>query len=211
MWVNSVVAHVFSPCQIYRFKTQFTHMKKLSLFLVTGVLALAVSSCKECAPTTDGGGDKLKLNKDNALAVFEAFNTGDVSKLDSIISPEAIDHTMDTMFHLQNTQGAAMYKELIGIVRTANPDMKSTADIVVAEGDYVAIWGKMSGTNTGPMGPMPATGKHFDVYSVDVMKFNDKGVNTDHWGLMDMMTMMTQLGMMGGDSAAAPPAGGNDH
>ena len=42
---------------------------------------------------------------------------------------------------------------------------------------------------------MPATGKTTDVNGVDVFRFQD-GKCAEHWGYMEEMKMMTQLGLM---------------
>jgi predicted ester cyclase len=41
---------------------------------------------------------------------------------------------------------------------------------------------------------MPATGKAIDVQLIDIIRFGDDGLAHEHWGVMDAMTMMQQLG-----------------
>ena len=53
----------------------------------------------------------------------------------------------------------------------------------------------MIGTNTGPWGEMPATGKVMDVMGCDVMRF-ENGKAAEHWGYMEEAKMMMQLGLM---------------
>ena len=49
---------------------------------------------------------------------------------------------------------------------------------------------------------MKATGKKVNVQGIDYLYFKN-GKSTDHWGYMDMNTMMSQLGLM-------PPPDGKD-
>ena len=43
---------------------------------------------------------------------------------------------------------------------------------------------------------MPATGQSFDVQLIDIMRFNDDGLVGEHWGVVDMLAMMQQLGVI---------------
>jgi predicted ester cyclase len=49
---------------------------------------------------------------------------------------------------------------------------------------------------------IPPTGKRVDVELIDIMQFNDAGSVREHWGVMDTMAMMQQLGV----APAAPTA-----
>jgi predicted ester cyclase len=42
---------------------------------------------------------------------------------------------------------------------------------------------------------IPPTGKHVDVQLIDIMKFDDAGSVREHWGVIDTMSMMQQLGV----------------
>jgi predicted ester cyclase len=41
---------------------------------------------------------------------------------------------------------------------------------------------------------MPATGKRIDVRLIDILRFGDDGLAHEHWGVMDALAMMQQLG-----------------
>ena len=45
---------------------------------------------------------------------------------------------------------------------------------------------------------MPATGKSVDVQLIDIMRFGDDGLVREHWGVVDTLAMMQQLGVAGG-------------
>ena len=49
---------------------------------------------------------------------------------------------------------------------------------------------------------MPATGKTVDVQLIDMFTFGDDGLVREHWGVIDLMGMMQQLGVV----PAGPPA-----
>jgi predicted ester cyclase len=49
---------------------------------------------------------------------------------------------------------------------------------------------------------MAATGKSVDVQLIDMFRLGDDGLVREHWGVLDLMTMMQQLGVV----PAGPPA-----
>ena len=92
---------------------------------------------------------------------------------------------------------------MIAISAAAFTDNKMEDMHLIAEGDRVVAHYRWQGVNTGSMGEgMPATNKPIDVHSVDVLRF-ENGKVVEHWGYMEEMKMMQQLGMMPGDEAGA--------
>lgn len=99
--------------------------------------------------------------------------------------------------------GIQQMKDMIAISSTAFPDTKMEDLHMVTDGDRVVAHYRWKGVNSGPMGEgMPATNKPVDVYSVDVLRF-ENGKVVEYWGYMEEMKMMQQLGMMPGDEAGS--------
>ena len=44
---------------------------------------------------------------------------------------------------------------------------------------------------------MPATGRSVDVQLIDILRFDEDGLVAEHWGVVDMLAMMQQLGVAG--------------
>ena len=84
----------------------------------------------------------------------------------------------------------------------AFPDLRMDPVDVLPSGDKVVARVKATGTNTGELMGMPATGKSVDVQLIDIMRFGDDGLVHEHWGVFDAMAMMQQLGVI----PAGPPA-----
>jgi predicted ester cyclase len=53
----------------------------------------------------------------------------------------------------------------------------------------------MTGTNSGPMGGMPASNKPVSVDGIDIIVVKD-GKAVERWGIFDNMKMMQDMGMM---------------
>jgi ketosteroid isomerase-like protein len=70
---------------------------------------------------------------------------------------------------------------MIGTFIAALPDLKATEQVVVAEGDYVFVWGVVEGTHRGDFFGVPPTGGklHFD--APDLYRITD-GKIAKEWG-----------------------------
>ena len=77
----------------------------------------------------------------------------------------------------------------------AIPDMKGKIEELIASGDKVCIRSTFSGTQTGELMGMPATGKPFSIGSMDILRVQD-GKCIEHWGVQDTAGMMMQVGLM---------------
>ena len=84
----------------------------------------------------------------------------------------------------------------------AFPDLRMNVEDVFASGAKVVARVRYTGTNRGEFMGMPATGKSVDVHLIDVFLFGDDGLVREHWGVMDALAMMMQLGAV----PAGPPA-----
>ena len=85
----------------------------------------------------------------------------------------------------------------------ASPDMTAEIHDMVATGDRVAIRATYRGTDEGGFIPgMPATGKHYEMGAMYVVRVNDEGKIAEHWGIVDTMGAMAQLGLL-----PPPPSG----
>ena len=71
------------------------------------------------------------------------------------------------------------------------------ADRIVAEEDSVAVYGKVSGTNTGPMMGTPPTGKRATFAYMDIYRIAG-GQVVESWHVEDIAGMLGQLGLMPG-------------
>lgn len=76
----------------------------------------------------------------------------------------------------------------------AFPDMRMTPLDVIASGDKAVARVRLTGTHKGPFMGMPASDKAVDVQLVDIIRFGDDGRAREHWGVVDQLTMLQQLG-----------------
>jgi steroid delta-isomerase-like uncharacterized protein len=94
-----------------------------------------------------------------------------------------------------DTSGPEGIKRLVAMFRAAFPDLKISAEDMIADGDKVAVRSVMRGTHKGEFMGVPATGKRVEVSGIDIVRF-EGGKAVEHWGITDNMSMMQQLGAM---------------
>jgi predicted ester cyclase len=73
---------------------------------------------------------------------------------------------------------------------------------VLASGDKAVARVRATGTHQGEFMGMAPSGKNVDVQLIDIIRFGDDGLAREHWGVVDLMTMMQQLGAI----PEGPPA-----
>lgn len=143
----------------------------------------------------------VEQNKQKVLRIFEeAFNRGDLHVIDEVIAPAGIDHQ-----HPNEPSFAQHLKETVVAMRTAFPDLRFEVIQMLGEGEWVACYSIMTGTNTGELGrqlilspqaplPMPPTGKTIRVPHLHMIRFQDSR-SSELFHLMDVMAMVAQLGL----------------
>ena len=94
-------------------------------------------------------------------------------------------------------------KAQVAMYMDAFPDTKVTSDFLVAEGDKVVIRWTATGTHTGDLGEIPATGKRTRTAGIAIFRVAG-GKIVEEWFETDQMDLMQQLGVVplpgGGES-----------
>lgn len=122
--------------------------------------------------------------------IYDLINAGDIDAFDQILAADFVEH--------EEIPGIPPTKEGVAdffrMMTAAFPDLAMTVQDVVDGGDKVVARVRLTGTHRGEFLGMPATGKAVDVQLIDIMRFADDGLVHEHWGVMDQMAMMEQLG-----------------
>ena len=161
--------------------------RSLTTLALGTILALPVGLYAQGAATEANKELVRRFNED-------VFNKGDVAAIDKYIAADAIDHNPPP--GTSGTQGDLEgFKKWLTAFRAAFPDLKVTLDEVIAEGDLVVFRNTMTGTQKGEYMGMPASGKAISVEAIDIVRVKD-GKMVEHWGQLDAMGMMQQLGAM---------------
>jgi len=78
--------------------------------------------------------------------------------------------------------------------RTALPDMQMKVNLMVAEGDLVAVHWTAWGTNTQPGMGLPATGKPIKISGMTMFRFK-AGKISEEWSAWNMLSVLRQAGL----------------
>ena len=121
---------------------------------------------------------------------YDLINAGDIDGFGGLMADDFVEH--EEMPGLAPTREGVL--DMFRMYRAAFPDMQMNAEEVLVSGDRTVTRGRATGTHHGELMGMPPSGKRIEVKFIDIMQFNDAGVVREHWGLMDMFSMMQQLG-----------------
>jgi steroid delta-isomerase-like uncharacterized protein len=121
---------------------------------------------------------------------YDLINAGDLEAFGELLAEGFIEH--EELPGLAPTKEGVL--ELFRGYKAAFPDLSMDAEDILASGDKAVARVKATGTQTGEFMGMPASGKSVDIQLIDIMRFDDAGLVCEHWGVMDMLSMLQQLG-----------------
>jgi predicted SnoaL-like aldol condensation-catalyzing enzyme len=163
-------------------------MKKI-LFAVSPILFCFCISCNNSPTSTAESGNNLQAQKnlEASHVIAKAFETGDVSGVDSVLTSDFVDHTDQG-----DKKGADSLKKMVNMVHSNFADMKMETVKEIADSEYVFSWMRYSGTSSGAMGMTPGP---YDMQAIEATKFKD-GKAVEHWSFMDMREMGKMMQQM---------------
>jgi len=129
--------------------------------------------------------------------VDEVVNQGHFDVVDELFDPGYIDHSAPP----GAPGGLDGVKAVFGMFRTGFPDVKFTIEQMVAEGDMVATFVHGEGTNDGEFMGRPPSGKSARWQSTGFFRVKN-GKIVEHWGVPDLLGLMTQIGAIPGPGGA---------
>ena len=133
-----------------------------------------------------------------ARRLYDLVNAGDIAGFGEHLADDFVEHEV--------TPGLAPTKagvqDFFRMQIAAFPDLHLAVEDAFASGEKAVARVRFTGTNRGAFMGMPATGKSVDAQLIDMFGFGDDGLVREHWGVIDVMAMMQQLGVV----PAGPPA-----
>jgi len=128
----------------------------------------------------------------------EVFNQGTISLVDELLAPDFVEHEQ---LPPGVPPGREALKVLPAMFRRAFPDFKVAIDDVIGEGDKVVVRSTWSGTHNGDFMGIAPTGQRVSFEVIDILRLagGAGGKFVEHWGQMDNMALMQQLGVSPAD------------
>jgi steroid delta-isomerase-like uncharacterized protein len=128
---------------------------------------------------------------------YELINAGDIDQFIDLLADDFVEH--------EEIPGGATGREgvrqLFTMLQSAFPNMRWEAEDILVDGNKAVARVRFSATNDGEFMGMPATGKNVSIQIIDIIRFGDDGLAHEHWGVLDMMGLMQQLGAVPGSPA----------
>ncbi len=164
-------------------------------FTITGISILLFLSITGCL-----GSDCSQDIEDQNMAIVRHMHAEVAKKnmaiFDEYLSTDYIRHCQAMPPDLQEMRGT---KQFIGFVTdfytNTAPDLKETIELMMADDDKVAYVLKMTGTQSGTMGQLPASGKQFELTNMVIHRF-EEGKIAETWVSWDNVAMLSQLGFL---------------
>jgi len=121
----------------------------------------------------------------------ELFNGRDLDAIDRYIAEDYVDHVIPP--GIPPTRDG--FKQFVGSFFTGLPDFHYTIDDVIATEDRVAVRLTAQGTQEGEFMGIPPTGKRATWSEIHIGRMQD-GKIVEHWGQIDNIGMLQQLGVI---------------
>ena len=132
-------------------------------------------------------------------SLYELISAGDIGGF--------ADHLSDKFIEHEQTPGLDPSKEgvkqFFRMQLAAFPDLHLKPEDIVASGNKVVARVTYTGTNKGDFMGMAASGKKVNIQLIDVFLFGDDGLVREHWGVIDALALMQQVGAIPELSRAA--------
>ncbi len=124
--------------------------------------------------------------------IFEnAFNLGDFAAVDELLAPDSITHM--TAWRLANNRTGL--KQFIASFRLAFPDLNCTIIDEIYEGNKLAMYWILNGTQRGPFLGNQPTGRPVRVEGM-IFARTLNGQISEGWLLIDQFAILQQLGIV---------------
>jgi predicted ester cyclase len=122
-----------------------------------------------------------------------AMNKRQLDDLDEVVAENFVRHCEATPD--VDVRSREDFKQFLIDYTAVFPDNVQTFTHIVAEGDQIGVFATYEGTHTGPMGPVPPTGKKVNFHFGGVFRV-ENGKLAEFWITWDNMFVLGQLGLL---------------
>jgi steroid delta-isomerase-like uncharacterized protein len=123
--------------------------------------------------------------------VDDGLNQGNLDFLDELFAGDFVYHGPGGM----TMHGTQEPKDFVAGYLRAFPDLHTTIEDQIAEGDRVVTRVTYQGTHTGPLGEIAPTGKRVRITAVWIDRFAH-GKVVEEWDSFDELWLMRQIGAL---------------
>ena len=133
----------------------------------------------------------IEQNKAVVRRFFDGWNTRRPEVFDDVLKSDVVRHCEATPgLEARNLE---QVKEFLRLDTAIFPDSVQTIKLLIAEENLAAAWITYEGTQLGPMGPLPASGRKAQ-FDFGAMFRIEGGKIAEWWVTWDNMTILRALG-----------------
>ena len=133
--------------------------------------------------------------------VDEVWSEGRLETIDEVVAEDYRGWTPTN----GEIRGREAFREQVRMYRSAFPNMTMVVDVVTSSADWVTTKWTASGTHTGELMGMPATGKDVTVTGIEIDRIVD-GKVVEGTGIFDALGMLQQMGVVPAGAGQPAPA-----
>jgi len=126
-----------------------------------------------------------------ATAMMDAINARNLDALDEFIASDVVRHSAATASVV--VTNLSEFKAFLETDFATVSDSMQKIDVIFGGGEYVAVRARYIGTQDGPMGPFPASGKKLELPYNGILRFENSKI-VEIWVEWDNLFALTQLG-----------------
>jgi predicted ester cyclase len=162
------------------------------IIISLSVWLLRRRASEETTSVTPEPEEGVAANKALMHRVYEeGFSQNNLDVLDELIASDFTDHNPNP----GQGPGLEGLKQFISSMHTALPDLQVNVEDMIAEGDKVVARLRISGTHQGEFMGIAPTGNQVTFTGIDILRIAD-GKVVEHWGNVDELGMLRQLGVI---------------
>ncbi len=128
-------------------------------------------------------------NKAIFRSIMDVVNSGNLAKADEVFDANYVENSAAP----DQAPGVEGFKQLISMLRSAFPDLHSTVEDLIAEGDKVVGRVTASGTHKGELMGIAPSGNQVTISEIHIIRIAG-GKVVEHWGIVDQLGLMQQIG-----------------
>lgn len=116
----------------------------------------------------------------------QVFVNKDLSQLEKFMKENYIQHNPAV------DQGIAGFKAFFSEWFSASPDFSYTLKNIIANEEFVWVYGSYSGTHANDWLGLPASHRAYQFDAVDIFRI-EEGKLAEHWDVIDLHTLFSQI------------------
>jgi steroid delta-isomerase-like uncharacterized protein len=137
----------------------------------------------------------VEENKAVVRHALDCLNAGHVDGFVGMLAADYVRHCQAMPPEMQELRGPDAMRAWLMANQQTFPDYREEIEALIGEGDFIAWRSLGTGTQTGPMGPLPATGRRMAISIIGLHRV-ENGKLAETWTSWDNVAAPRQLGLL---------------